>query len=169
MAARTIESTGLFLTITFSHNLSRSLKELMASAQEVGRGIFSNKVPVRSRDELGQLAEAINKMNDDLENSIGARRQAETASQVKSLFLANMSHEIRTPLGGDGRLGRILKDRGLNWQDHMRYVDTIERTGRTTRRHHQRHVRFVESGGRAPEIQKIAFCIWAILSMSSKR
>lgn len=130
-AVLTVESTGLFLTIRFSRTLSRGLQDLAESAREVGKGNFSAKVIVQSRDELGQLSEAVNKMSEDLAKSVGARHQAENANQVKSMFLANMSHEIRTPLGVMLGLTEILKERDLSWEDHARYVETIERTGKS--------------------------------------
>lgn len=128
-AVLTVESTGLVLTFIFSRNLSRSLKELTDTASAVGRGNFALQVPVRSRDELGQLAAAINKMSADLKTNTGLRREAESASHLKSQFLANMSHEIRTPLGVILGLSEILRDPKLGWQEQLRYVDTIERTG----------------------------------------
>ena len=134
LAVLTVESTGVILTIAFSRNLNRSLAELSHAALEVGKGNFGSRVPVRSRDELGQLAQSINKMSFELENSVGQRVRAENASQVKSQFLANMSHEIRTPLGVILGLTEILKDSKLTWQEQMRYLDTIERTGKNLTR-----------------------------------
>lgn len=125
-----VESTGLLVTVSVNRSLSRSLKELMSTAQEVGKGNFAVRAPVHSQDELGQLAGSINKMASDLEQSVGARRHAESASQSKSQFLANMSHEIRTPLGVILGLSEILRDPALTRPEHLRYVDTIERTGK---------------------------------------
>lgn len=125
----TIESTGLILTFMFSRNLNRSLKEMMTTAREVGRGNFENRAPVHSRDELGQLAASLNKMIDDLKKNIGQREQAESANQVKSIFLANMSHEIRTPLGVIIGFIEVLRDPHLSEVERNKYLDTIESTG----------------------------------------
>ncbi len=126
----TVEGTGLYLTYRFSSNLSRSLNELRDVAQEVGRGNFSAMAEVRSSDELGQLAEALNKMASDLHSNIGGRRQAENASQIKSIFLANTSHEIRSPLGIILGFAEILRDPNLAREDRDKYLDIIEQTGR---------------------------------------
>lgn len=130
LAVMTVECTGLFLTFTFSRTLSRSLKEIADAAADIGRGNFSGVIPVRSRDELGQLARSINKMILDLRTNIGQRMKAESASQTKSAFLANASHEIRTPLGVILGFTEILKDPNLSEADRIKYLDVIDQTGR---------------------------------------
>ncbi|WP_374029650.1 response regulator [Bdellovibrio bacteriovorus] len=129
LAVLIVESTGLFLTVSFSRNLSKGLRELNTAAHKVGQGEFDVYVPVRSGDELGQLAESLNKMAFDLRSSIGERRQAEQASQLKSLFLANMSHEIRTPLAAVIGFSELLKDPNLSENERLQYVNIIHRTG----------------------------------------
>lgn len=124
-----VEGTGLLLTISFSRNLSKGLSELNDAAFKVGEGKFDVAVPVRSGDELGQLAESINNMAQHLSSSIGERRQAEQASQLKSLFLANMSHEIRTPLAAIIGFSDLLKDSHLTEEERQQYVNIIHRTG----------------------------------------
>ncbi len=133
-AVLTVEATGLFLTFTFSRNLTRSLKELSTAAFEVGKGNFSQSVPVRSQDELGQLAEALNQMIADLKQSIGEKKKAESANKIKSLFLANMSHEIRTPLGVILGVTEILKGTDITEDDQKKYLEVIERTGNNLKR-----------------------------------
>lgn len=134
LAVLTVESTGLILAISFSQNLNRSLKEISHAATEVGKGNLNVVVPVHSEDELGQLANAINKMTADLEVSIKQRLVAENASHVKTLFLANMSHEIRTPLGIILGMTEILKDPSVSEPEKLKYVDIIEKTGKNLTR-----------------------------------
>lgn len=125
----TVEATGLILTFSFGKNLSRDLQEIHHAALEVGKGNFDQKLPVRSKDEIGMLAAVINKMSFDLKNSIGQRKQAEAANQIKTIFLANMSHEIRTPLGVILGLTEILKTGKITNEERRQYLDIIDRTG----------------------------------------
>lgn len=126
----TVEGTGLYVTYRFSRHLTRSLKDLRDVADEVGRGNFALQAKVTSKDELGQLAEAVNKMSNDLKNHIFGRRQAENASQIKSIFLANTSHEIRSPLGIILGFAELLRDPKLGPEERQKYLDIIEQTGR---------------------------------------
>jgi signal transduction histidine kinase/ActR/RegA family two-component response regulator len=127
----TVESTGVFLTITFSRNLTKSLKELSNAAAKVGRGIYSHRIPVRSKDELGQLAESLNAMTREIEVSVGGRKTAERASETKSAFLANMSHEIRTPLAAILGFAEALRDKTLTDEEREQYLGIIDRNGKS--------------------------------------
>jgi len=127
-AVITVESTGLLLTVTFSRGLSRVLKELHSFATDVGGGDYSIKVPVRSGDELGHLAEALNKMADDIRETASERQIAERSNRIKSLFLANMSHEIRTPLTAIIGFVDLLKEPSLSRKEQSQYLDIIDRT-----------------------------------------
>ncbi len=129
LAVATIEGTGLLLTFSFAKNLNRSLLELNHATREIGRGNLGITVPVHSADELGELAQSINKMSHDLDVNISQRLLAENANQVKTLFLANMSHEIRTPLGIILGMTEILKDPQVSAEEKRKYLDVIESTG----------------------------------------
>jgi signal transduction histidine kinase len=129
LAVLGIEGTGLFLTFRFTRNLTTSLQEMNVVAKSIGEGNFSARVSVRSNDELGELAQAINKMAANIEENIGVRMRAESASQSKSIFLANMSHEIRSPLGAILGYTELLKEQGVTEEDKAEYLEIIHRTG----------------------------------------
>ena len=59
-------AVGLVLSLFISQGLSAPVRDLVAGTGEIQRGNFQFKVPVRSRDEMGRLAESFNEMADGL-------------------------------------------------------------------------------------------------------
>lgn len=79
---------ALVLGLVLSRSLSRPLRKLSQAAQVAATGDLSQKVEVKSKDEIGALAESFNQMMDDLEILISSRRQ----------MTADIAHELRTPI-----------------------------------------------------------------------
>lgn len=79
---------ALLLAIILSRTLTRPIRELTAATQVVSEGQLAHQVPIRSQDELGQLANSFNRMSADLARSFDLRRQ----------MTADIAHELRTPL-----------------------------------------------------------------------
>lgn len=79
---------ALVLGIILSRTLTRPIRELTQATHAVSEGDLSQQVPVRSKDELGELAQAFNKMSSELSRSVNARKQ----------MTADIAHELRTPL-----------------------------------------------------------------------
>jgi len=74
--------------VFLSRSLTRPIRELTRATHAVSEGDLSQQVPVRSNDELGELAQAFNKMSSELSRSINTRKQ----------MTADIAHELRTPL-----------------------------------------------------------------------
>ncbi len=129
LAVVTVEGTGLIMTVSFGRSLSAMLKEINDAAVRVGNGDFNVTVPVRSGDELGQLATSLNSMTEKLLTQTSSRANAEHASETKNLFLANMSHEIRTPLNAILGFSELLGAPDVSDADRSRYAKIIKRTG----------------------------------------
>ncbi|HEU4843707.1 MAG TPA: response regulator [Burkholderiaceae bacterium] len=86
-----------------ARSITRPLDEAIAIATRVGQGDLSSVIEVTSRDETGELLQALKHMTASLAAEQELRRAvtaAEDATKMKSDFLANMSHEIRTPMNG---------------------------------------------------------------------
>jgi two-component system, OmpR family, phosphate regulon sensor histidine kinase PhoR len=61
---------SLFLSYVLSHLTSRTLRDMAATASRIGRGELGTRVPVRSADELGELATVMNDMAQRIEGQI---------------------------------------------------------------------------------------------------
>lgn len=76
------------LAYAYVRRLLRPLDDIRAGADRFGQGAFDTPIPLRRRDELGDLAQRINTMAQDIRGMLDAKR---------ALLLA-LSHELRSPL-----------------------------------------------------------------------
>lgn len=72
----------------FSYTQSKQLKQMSEQAKKFAKGDFSGRIPVKGKDEVGQLTRAFNDMADALDKEESVRRD----------FIANISHELKTPM-----------------------------------------------------------------------
>ena len=68
--------------------ITNPIQQLADSTQLIARGDFSKKIQIRSRTEIGELAQTFNKMTDDLELYIRQIRKA--GEENKALFLGTI-------------------------------------------------------------------------------
>ncbi len=86
---------ALILGYAISWSVIRPIKQMDARFNEMASGNFSGRIEVPNRDELGNLATNLNRMNDELGRLY---QQLEAANLAKSRFLAAASHDLRQPL-----------------------------------------------------------------------
>jgi signal transduction histidine kinase len=79
---------GLLCSLILARTIAGPIKKLAFGAKEIGNGKLNTHIDVRSRDELGMLANEFNQM---------AEKLAEL-DKAKDNFVNAVSHELRTPL-----------------------------------------------------------------------
>jgi two-component system sensor histidine kinase BaeS len=79
---------ALIISVFLARSLTRPLREMTAATRAMAHGELGRQVPVRSQDELGELASSFNQMSSDLARSNDLRRQ----------MTADIAHDLRTPL-----------------------------------------------------------------------
>jgi signal transduction histidine kinase len=79
---------ALLLARFLARGMTQPLRDMAAAVRRMETGDYSVRVESRSRDEVGQLAEAFNRMSAELEGVERLRRD----------LVANVSHELKTPI-----------------------------------------------------------------------
>ena len=79
---------ALALARILARGLTQPIRDMASAVRAMARGEYRQRVPVRSRDELGQLAEGFNHMAGEMDGLERLRRD----------LVANVSHELKTPI-----------------------------------------------------------------------
>lgn len=79
---------SVVLAIVLSRRLSQPIKAVTAAANQLAKGQYAISLPVVSKDETGQLTQALNNLSVELQKS----------DQLQKELIANVSHELRAPL-----------------------------------------------------------------------
>lgn len=88
LAALGAAGISLIMGVLLARSLTHPLQELTHATRAVAQGDLALQVPVRSQDELGELAASFNRMNTQLARARDQRRQ----------MTADIAHDLRTPL-----------------------------------------------------------------------
>lgn len=88
MAAIIGVAGAIIMGVLLAGILLKPIRNLMQASQAMAAGDLDQQVPVTSRDELGQLSEAFNKMSMDLKYADEQRKQ----------MTADITHDLGTPL-----------------------------------------------------------------------
>ncbi len=83
-----VGASTVLVTLALSHRIVRPVELLTTAVQKMEQGDLTARVRIRSRDEIGQLADAFNAMADSL-----ARLE-----QLRRKMVSDVAHELRTPL-----------------------------------------------------------------------
>jgi signal transduction histidine kinase len=79
---------SVLLALILSRMFSKPIVSVTRSARNMAEGKLDVVLPVRSKDEIGQLTQALNELGVELSKTEALRRE----------LIANVSHELRSPL-----------------------------------------------------------------------
>lgn len=79
---------ALSISFVLAKSIIKPVKELILVSEKMAKGDFSERAFVEQRNEIGQLADTLNYLSDELSKM----------NRIKNEFISSISHEIRTPL-----------------------------------------------------------------------
>ncbi len=88
VASAIAAALALLMVRWLARGMTQPLRDMATAARTMEQGDYSQRVETRSRDEVGQLATAFNRMSSELES----------LEQLRKDLVANVSHELKTPI-----------------------------------------------------------------------
>jgi signal transduction histidine kinase len=120
----------LIASLYYSMKIARPLLKINQTTKKIANLDFSETIPVRSRDEIGDLSHNINQLSGTLHSYIGQLREdIEREKQLENTrkeFISGVSHELKTPLSVMKSCISILKD-GVAAHKKVHYFEAMEK------------------------------------------
>jgi len=85
---------GFGLAIVFARSISRDIVQITAVANGLAEGNLAQRIEIRSRDEVGQMADAIRQMVDTFSHVIGQVRSGAKALSIAAGQVASSSQSL---------------------------------------------------------------------------
>lgn len=104
---------ALIVGLVLTRQITRPVRTLISGTRHLTKGELNYRVDVKSRDEIGELADSFNLMASSLEKGEQSRRQ----------LTADIAHEVRTPLTIiDGTVDGIIDGVFQPDMEHLRSI-----------------------------------------------
>ncbi|MCL6606105.1 MAG: HAMP domain-containing histidine kinase [Paenibacillus sp.] len=107
---------ALGITWIIAQVLSRPLLQMEKATRKIAVGELETRLDIKSKDEIGSLADAINDLAIDLQRYRDSRQE----------LFSNISHELRTPITYLEGYSKVVRDQLYETEDEKdRYLDII--------------------------------------------
>ncbi len=115
VAAAIAIAASLLVGYGMARVFARRIRRLERAADRIAGGEFDEPVVDRGADELGELAEAFDRM----------REQLASLDRARGEFIANASHELRTPLFSLAGFLELMADEDLDDETRREFLATM--------------------------------------------
>lgn len=116
---------ALIIGYITSKRITSPISQIQTIAQSISQGNFSERIDIKTKDELGELAKSLNKMADRLQTQIYNLKKMD---KVRTDFVANVSHELKTPLTSIKGFIETLEDGAIDdKQNAKRFISIIKK------------------------------------------
>jgi two-component system phosphate regulon sensor histidine kinase PhoR len=115
---------ALIVAYFVSRSITFPIRQMIQTARQIAKGDFGRRVRIKSKGELGELAESLNTMADELQQKMENLKQLD---RVRTDFVANVSHELKTPLTLIKGYIETLEDRAMdNKKAAIKFISIIK-------------------------------------------
>lgn len=126
----------LILCLMYTNMLSKPLVKLNDTAKKMAAFDFSEKCNIKNEDEIGNLANTLNFLSDNLDKALTSLKVANeklekdikkerNIDKARKEFIAAVSHELKTPINLIEGYAEGLKDGIFKENEKDQYIDII--------------------------------------------
>ncbi len=97
----TISAGSVLVLFLVLNRVMRPVVKLREGAERIGKGEFSHRIEVASKDEIGELSKGFNRMAANLEKLRSMEERLYQSERLAAIgkFAAGIAHEINNPIG----------------------------------------------------------------------
>ena len=106
---------SFFVAFILTKQILKPVKRMRDAAKSIASGNFSERIPVTSGDEIGQLAVTFNSMTESLSE----------LENMRTSFISDVSHELRTPMTIIGGFVEGILDGTIPEESRDKYLSTV--------------------------------------------
>ena len=112
-------SSLIFLLL--QRKMARDIETIARAVKQISEGDLSTRLELDGEGELTDIAENLNRMEEDIQELIDKER---TSEQSKTDLITNVAHDLRTPLTSIlGYLELLRKNQKLSPEMQQKYLD----------------------------------------------
>ena len=107
--------------LLLQRKMARDVETIARAVKQISEGDLSTRLELEGEGELTDIAENLNRMEEDIQELIDKER---TSEQSKTDLITNVAHDLRTPLTSIlGYLELLRKNQKLSPEMQQKYLD----------------------------------------------
>lgn len=106
---------AFIVSIFLTRQITKPIKQMRNAAKSIAAGNFKERIKIKSKDEIGQLAQSFNVMIESLEE----------LDTMRSNFISDVSHELRTPMTIISGFVEGIVDGTIPETEHEKYLGIV--------------------------------------------
>ncbi len=107
--------------LLLQRKMARDIETIAHAVKQISEGDLSTRLELEGEGELTDIAENLNRMEEDIQELIDKER---TSEQSKTDLITNVAHDLRTPLTSIlGYLELLRKNQKLSPEMQQKYLD----------------------------------------------
>jgi GAF domain-containing protein/HAMP domain-containing protein len=137
--------TAIMVVVIVGKKITHPVRQLISGIASISRGDLSQKIPVESRDEMGEIADVVNRMTDDLQKN---RKELEEVESRLRVYTEELKKKLLDLSALNKASGTLISTLGLE-----KKLDLIVKTATSITNTQKSLLIFTDKGGKRLDLR----------------